>query len=96
MYNDMYFVTGLNFVLQQPSTAILAKTKADIEKKSSYSYLFKTVGKMSSSCVDLKTFVAKYLHTIIVLEVLFLHVRTCVGKSNPVYVFLNQTEPFNA
>ena len=34
----VYFVTGLDFVLQQPSTAILAKTKADIAEKSSYSY----------------------------------------------------------
>ena len=30
----MYFVTGSNLVLQQPSTAVLAKTKADITKKS--------------------------------------------------------------
>jgi hypothetical protein len=29
----VYFVTGLNLVLQQPSTATLAKTKADIAKK---------------------------------------------------------------
>ena len=34
----VYFVTGLNFVLQQPLTAVLAKTKADIAKKSSYCY----------------------------------------------------------
>jgi hypothetical protein len=35
---DVYFVTGLKYILQQPSTAGLAKTKADIAKKSSYSY----------------------------------------------------------
>ena len=35
----VFFVTGLNFVLQQPSTAVLAKTKVDIAKKSSYPYL---------------------------------------------------------
>ena len=35
----MYFVTGLRYVLQQPSTAGPAKTKADIAKKSFYSYL---------------------------------------------------------
>ena len=35
----MYFVTGLNLGLQQPLTAALAKTKADIAKKSSYCYL---------------------------------------------------------
>ena len=35
----VYFVTGLNLVLLQPSTAALAKTKADIMKNSSYSYL---------------------------------------------------------
>ena len=29
----MYFVTSLNLVLWQPSTATLAKTKADIAKK---------------------------------------------------------------
>ena len=29
----MYFVTGLNLVLQRPSTTTLAKTKADIVKK---------------------------------------------------------------
>ena len=29
----VYFATGLNFVLQQPLTAALAKTKADIAKK---------------------------------------------------------------
>ena len=34
----MYFVTGLSYALQQASTAGLAKTKADIPKKSSYSY----------------------------------------------------------
>ena len=42
MYTNMYiswwvyFVTGLNLVLQQPLTAALAKTKADIMKKSAY------------------------------------------------------------
>ena len=41
MYNNIYiswwvyFVTGLNLVLQQPLTAALAKTKTDIVKKSS-------------------------------------------------------------
>ena len=34
----MYFVTGLNLVLQHPSTAAQAKTKVDIVKKSSYCY----------------------------------------------------------
>ena len=34
----MYLVTGLSYVLQQPSTAGLAKTKAVIAKKSSHSY----------------------------------------------------------
>ena len=34
----VYFVTGSNLVLQQPSTAVLAKTKADITKESSYFY----------------------------------------------------------
>ena len=34
----VYFVTGLNLVLQQPSTAVVAKAKADIAKKSSYCY----------------------------------------------------------
>ena len=34
----VYFVTGLSYVLEQPSTARLAKTKADIIKKSSHSY----------------------------------------------------------
>ena len=29
----MYFVTGLNLGLQQPLTAALAKTKADIAKR---------------------------------------------------------------
>ena len=29
----VYFVTGLSLVLQQPATAVLAKTKADIAKK---------------------------------------------------------------
>ena len=48
MYNDMYinmdislwvyFLTGLILVLLQTSTAVLAKTKADIAKKSSYCY----------------------------------------------------------
>ena len=42
MYNNIYiswwvyFVTGLNLVLQQPMTAVLAKTMADTVKKSSY------------------------------------------------------------
>ena len=31
-------MTGLNYVKKQPSIAGLAKTKADIVKKSSYSY----------------------------------------------------------
>ena len=35
------FCSGLNLILQQPSTAVLAKTKADIAKKSSYSYSFR-------------------------------------------------------
>ena len=34
----MGFVTDLSYVLQQPSTARLAKTKADIAKKSSHFY----------------------------------------------------------
>jgi hypothetical protein len=34
----VFFVTGLNLVLQQPSTAALAIPKADIAKKSSYCY----------------------------------------------------------
>ena len=29
----MYFLTGLNLVLQQPSTAVLAKTKAILPKR---------------------------------------------------------------
>ena len=33
----MYFVTGLCYDLEQPPTAGLAKTKADIAKKSSFS-----------------------------------------------------------
>ena len=33
----VYFVTGLSYVLQQPPTAGLAKTKADIMNKSSHS-----------------------------------------------------------
>ena len=37
LYINMYFVTGLSYVLQQPLTAGLAKTKADIANKSSYS-----------------------------------------------------------
>ena len=40
----VYFVTGLSYVLQQPLTAELAKTKANIVKKSSHSY--------SSHCPD--------------------------------------------
>ena len=35
----MYFVTGSSYILQQPSTARLAKTKADLAKKSSHFYL---------------------------------------------------------
>ena len=42
----MFFATCLSYVLQQPSTAGLAKTKADIAKKSSYSY--------SSPCMTLR------------------------------------------
>ena len=48
MYSNMYirwwvyFVTGLIYVLQLPTTTKLAKTKADIVNKNSYSY--------SSSC----------------------------------------------
>jgi hypothetical protein len=45
MYSDMnvywvYFVTGLKLVQQQHSTAILAKAKEDIMKKSSYCHPF--------------------------------------------------------
>ena len=45
MYSNMYiiwwvyFVTGLSYVLQQPPSAGLAKTTADIAKKSSHSFL---------------------------------------------------------
>ena len=51
MYNNIYiswwvyFVKGLNLVLQQALTAILAKTKADIAKKRSYCY--------SSRCMEI-------------------------------------------
>jgi hypothetical protein len=43
MYNNQYVyqlmdVAGLNLVLQQHSTAEIAKSKADIAKKSSYFY----------------------------------------------------------
>ena len=34
----VYFVTALSLVLQQGLIAVLAKTKADIAKKSSYCY----------------------------------------------------------
>ena len=34
----VYCMAGLSLVLQQPSTAVLAKTKAEIAKKSSYCY----------------------------------------------------------
>ena len=34
----MHYGIGLNMVLQQPLTAGMAKTKADIAKKSTYSY----------------------------------------------------------
>ena len=34
----VYFVTDLGYVLQQPSSAGLAKTKTDISKKTSHSY----------------------------------------------------------
>jgi hypothetical protein len=34
----VYFVTGLNLVLQQPLTVLLTKTNAYIAKKSSYCY----------------------------------------------------------
>ena len=38
MYNDIYISWWLYFILQQRLTAELAKTKADIAKKSSYCY----------------------------------------------------------
>ena len=39
----VYFVTGLNLVLQQSSTAALAKTKEGIAKKSSCCYLSRSL-----------------------------------------------------
>ena len=40
----VHFLTGLTYVLQQPLTAGLAKTKADITKKTSHSYLSRWSG----------------------------------------------------
>ena len=43
----MHLVTGLSYVLEQPLSARLAKTKADIAKKSSHSYSFHCVRQFS-------------------------------------------------
>ena len=41
VFNE-YFVTSLSYLsLQQPSTAALSKTKADIAKKNSHSFVVK-------------------------------------------------------